>query len=125
MAGLTLDAGALIAFERKDRDTVLFLWRSVAARLPIAIPAGVLAQVWRDGRRQAQLAKFLVAPEVSIEPLSERAARLVGALCGYTKTSDVVDASVVYGARLRGDRVMTSDPDDLRRIDPKIELIVV
>lgn len=125
MAGLTMDAGGLIAIEQGDRIAMGLVERLLDEGVAIVIPAAVLAQVWRDGRSQARLARLLIAPDVSIEALDERRARIVGALCGITKTSDVVDVSVVYGARVRGDRVMTSDPDDLRRIDPKIDLIVV
>jgi hypothetical protein len=35
----------------------------------------------------------------------------------------VVDVSVVVCARERGHAVVTSDPDDLRAIDPKLELL--
>ena len=40
MAGLTLDAGALIAFERNDRRTVALLARSLHHRFSIVVPAG-------------------------------------------------------------------------------------
>jgi hypothetical protein len=44
-------------------------------------------------------------------------------LCGARGTSDVIDATVVLCARARGHRVVTSDPDDLRRLDSAIPLI--
>lgn len=125
MAGITMDAGGLLAIERGDRATAVKLKRAIDRGERVVVPAGVLAQVWRDGRRQAVLSKFLFAPEVSIEALDERRARAAGALCGVTKTSDIVDASVVVGARIRGDVVMTSDPEDLRRLDSRLPLIVV
>jgi hypothetical protein len=40
-------------------------------------------------------------------------------------TSDIVDAHVVICARRSAQQVVTSDPDDLRRLDPEIGLIAV
>jgi hypothetical protein len=125
MAGLTLDVGALIAFERNDRRLVALIARSLERRHSIAVPAGVVGQVWRDGRRQARLARLLGAPQVEIEDLDDRRARHAGQLCGVRGTTDVIDASVVLCARARGHRIATSDPDDLRRLDPAAHLILV
>jgi hypothetical protein len=125
MPGLTLDAGALIAVERNDRLMIGLLERARLARLPIAIPAGALAQVWRDGRRQVRLARLLATDEVEIDTLDEVRARLAGQLCGERGTSDIVDASVVICARARGHRVVTSDADDIAELDPGLEIIEV
>jgi hypothetical protein len=124
-AGLTLDAGALIAFERNDRRVVALLTRALHHDLALVVPAGVVGQVWRDGRRQARLARLLAAEQVEIEALDDRRAREAGQLCGVRGTGDVIDASVAIGACARGHRIATSDPDDLRRLDPRLELIVV
>jgi len=125
MTGLTLDAGALIAFERTDRKVIALLARALERDLAIAVPAGVVAQVWRDGRRQVRLARLLGADEVEVEVLDDRGARAAGQLCGARRTADIVDASVVLCARARGHRIVTSDPDDLARLDPAASLIVV
>jgi hypothetical protein len=122
---LTLDAGALIAFERNDRTTVLLIERTRQRGETIAVPVGVVGQVWRDGRRQARLAGLLGAPKVELVGLDDFTARAAGQLCGTTGTDDVIDATVVLCARTRGRRVATSDPDDLRRLDPELVLIVV
>ena len=63
MTGLCLDAGALIAVERRSRwvDPTLRLARRDAAMVHV-IPE-VLAQVWRGGPRQARLAAFLSSEE--------------------------------------------------------------
>ena len=125
MPGLTLDAGALIAFERNDRRTVALIARSLLHRYAIAVPAGVVAQVWRDGRRQARLARLLGAREVEIVTLDDQRAREAGQLCGVRGTNDIVDASVVLCARSRRHRIVTCDPDDLRRLDSQAALIAV
>lgn len=123
MPGLTFDAGALIAFERNDRAAVALVARSLAQGYALAVPAGVVAQVWRDGRRQARLARLLGASQVEIALLDDQRAREAGQLCGVKGTDDIVDASVVLCARARRHRIVTSDPDDLRRLDPKAVLI--
>ena len=125
MPGITLDAGALIAFERNNRRVVALLARALAHDYELVVPAGVVGQVWRDGRRQARLARLLGAEELEIEELDDQRARSAGQLCGVTATADVIDASVVLCARARGHRVVTSDRGDLARLDPSLELIVV
>jgi hypothetical protein len=123
--GATLDAGALIALERGARPMAFFLKLASENDARLAVPAGVLAQVWRDGRRQARLAQFLRSLQCAVIPLDGVAARQAGHLCAITGTSDIVDASVVVVARQRGHRIVTSDPDDLRRLDPRLQLVVV
>jgi hypothetical protein len=125
MSGLTLDAGALIAFDRNDRNVVALLKRALELGHSFAVPAGVVGQAWRDGRRQARLGRLLGSAEVEIEPLSDRRAREAGQLCGATKTRDVIDASVVLCGKQRGHRIVTSDPNDLLRLDASLSLIVV
>jgi hypothetical protein len=125
MSGLTLDAGALIAFERNDRRLVALLARALEVRHSLAVPAGVVGQVWRDGRRQARLARLLGSEQVEIEALDDQRAREAGQLCGVTGIADVIDASAVLCARRRGHRIVTSDPADIRRLDPALPMIVV
>ncbi|MBO0769061.1 MAG: hypothetical protein J2O48_10300 [Solirubrobacterales bacterium] len=114
------DSGALIAVERGNR--------LVASTFQIAealhIPAGVLAQVWRDPARQARLTRTVAADHTSIHALDGDTAKLVGLLCATSGTSDIADAQVVQVARQVGGIVFTSDPDDLRRIDPGVKLVV-
>jgi predicted nucleic acid-binding protein len=125
VTGLTLDSGALVAFERNDRNVVAIIARAVEKRIPLAIPAGVVGQVWRDGRRQARLARLLGSSAVDIEPLDDIRARAAGQLCGVSKTSDVIDASVALCAKARGHGVMTSDASDMRRLAPTLRVIPV
>ncbi|MDQ3037482.1 MAG: hypothetical protein M3Y87_34125 [Myxococcota bacterium] len=61
MSGFTLDAGALIAFERGDRRMVLIVARARERKALLVVPSGVVGQVWRDGRRQAVLARLLAS----------------------------------------------------------------
>ncbi|MCC6811428.1 MAG: PIN domain-containing protein [Deltaproteobacteria bacterium] len=125
MSGLTLDSGALIAFERNDRRVVAIMARALEHSLKLVVPSGVVGQCWRDGRRQARLARLLGSEVIEVVPLNDHLARASGQLCGVSRTNDVIDASVVVCARERGHAVATSDADDLRRLDPKLRLVVV
>lgn len=125
MNGATLDAGALIAFERSKRRMVALVARAAELECTLSVPAGVVAEVWRDGRRQARLVRLLASTVVEILPLDDPTARAVGQLCGVSGASDVLDASVVLCARARGQKIVTSDGDDLRRIDGTIKIMPI
>lgn len=125
MNGAVLDAGALVAFERRDRAMVVLVARAFELDARLCVPAGVVGQAWRNGRRQARLAQLLNSPLVEVVPLTDAQARAAGQLCGVTKTRDVIDASVVLLARDRGVCAVTADVDDLARLDPHLELVRV
>ncbi|WP_220454225.1 hypothetical protein [Nocardioides immobilis] len=91
----------------------------------IHVVPGVLAQVWRGGPRQARLAAFMDQSEVTLGNLDPDTAKAVGVLIGLTGHADVVDVHVALHARLHGHAVMTSDPDDIRAVDPSLSLIEV
>jgi len=120
MAGAILDTGALIAIERGDRRMQALLDEAHLAHVELVIPAGVLAQGWRGTPRQARLARVLRLENVNVAALGEAEAKAAGVLCGRTGTTDVIDASVVITARLSRKAVVTSDADDLRRLDPEL-----
>ncbi len=126
MRGVTLDAGALIALERGEERMRALLQRVQAEpEAVLHIPAGVLAQVSRDFRRQARLARLLRARQTRVVALDEQTARVAGMLLARRGGSDVVDASVVVCARRYRQGVVTGDPRDLRRLEPKLALTVL
>jgi predicted nucleic acid-binding protein len=126
LSGLTLDAGALIAIERGDRRVRVLLDEIERAGWPIAVPVGPLAEVWRDGTRQAGLARFLNTTDlVDVVEWDVATARAAGILCGRAGTLDVVDASVALCARERHHHVVTSDPQDFAILDPQLPVIVI
>lgn len=119
---VVLDSGALIAFERGDARMRALLRRALDREARVVIPAGVLAQVWRDPARQVAVSALLNGATTAVVPLDRVLAEATGVLCGRRKTSDVVDASVILTARREKAVVVTSDVDDLRHLDESIEL---
>jgi hypothetical protein len=120
---LVLDAGALIAVERGDRDTAAVIEVARQEQRVVVVPAGVVGQVWRGGGGQARLARLLNARGVVVEPLTHAGARAVGVVCGAARTTDVVDASVVLAARRLHATVISSDRADLRVLDPTVLVV--
>ncbi|MDX3225808.1 twitching motility protein PilT [Streptomyces sp. ME19-01-6] len=108
------DAGMLIAAERSQTK----VWRAHRTYLTAGgvpqVPAPVVAQVWRDGDRQARLAQLLKGCDVAA--MDETSAREVGELLGQAGTSDPVDGAVAVLAARLGAAVATSDPDDIRHL---------
>ncbi len=123
MAGVTLDAGALIALERNDRHVLALLARAREAGSGVTIPATALAQVVRAPARQVRLARLVRQPTTDVVPLDRADATSVGRLLAASATSDIADAHVVICARRARQRVVTSDPGDLRLLDPDLRVV--
>jgi predicted nucleic acid-binding protein len=107
------DAGVLIAADRSDRR----VWAEHRARLErgmrVLVPTPVVAQVSRSPR-QAEMRRLLAGCEAV--PLSEPIAHRAGALLGRSKTTDVVDASVVALAIEHAADIVTGDREDIDRL---------
>jgi hypothetical protein len=114
MGGVTYDAGALVAAERNNRRMWALHAGYLAEEVVPAVPAPVLAEAWRGGSRQANLARFLRMCD--IEPMSEELARDVGVLAGKADHDDIVDVAVVEGAARRDDAVVTSNITHIRKV---------
>ena len=107
---LVLDAGALIAIDRNDRRIagLVALGRRAGADLVTVAP--VVGQAWRDGARQARLARAL--PMIDVLDVDRASAQAAGEVLRDSGGSDVIDALVALATR-PGDQVLTSDPGDL------------
>ncbi|HEY1675492.1 MAG TPA: hypothetical protein VGG50_22445 [Streptosporangiaceae bacterium] len=114
MSALILDAGAFVGVDRNDRAVLARLAAAQRNGLELRTNSMVVAQVWRDRQgRQANLARLLQA--VKVQPIGDQEGREAGALLGQTGTADAIDATVVLLAH-PGDRILTSDPDDLTKL---------
>lgn len=111
---LVLDAGALLAVERGDRDLMALLKAELCARRTPVSHGGVVGQVWRGGAgRQGLLARLLAATDVV--PVDDALGRRAGALLAVAGGADVIDAALVLLAA-DGDVIVTSDVHDLTHL---------
>ena len=125
MPGVTLDAGGLIALDRDDRRVVVLVARASETGARVTVPASVLAQAIRRPDRQVRLSRFIRQPTTDVIDLGRVDATSVGRLLAASGTSDIADAHVVICARRADQPVVTSDPGDLRRLDPALRLIAL
>ena len=125
MSGITLDAGALIALDRNDRRVIVILARALECGLRVTVPATALAQAIRNPARQARLARLIRQPGTDLIALDAADATSVGLLLAGSGTSDIADGHVAVCARRAGQTVMTSDPDDLKRIAAELHVLAI
>jgi predicted nucleic acid-binding protein len=125
MPGVTLDAGGLIALDRDDRRVVVLLARARETSARVTVPASALAQAIRRPERQVRLSRLIRQPGTDVIDLGRADATHVGRLLAASGTSDIVDAHVVICARRADQPIVTSDPRDLRQLDPALRLIVL
>lgn len=109
---MILDAGFLISVDRGERAAQEFLTAALVHQTPLTTTHPVVAQVWRDGRRQARLARFLQ----SVVVVAFDDGPEVGSLLALSGTSDVVDAHLAMVAVRRSEPVLTSDVHDLESL---------
>jgi hypothetical protein len=110
---------------------VTFLLRAMvdgsAARvkgLETSRKAKATSAAWRGGPRSARIASLLEG--CVIEPLLPGLARVAGEAIAAVKGATVVDAVFMASAANRGDRVLTSDFEDLDRLRayfPEVRLL--
>jgi predicted nucleic acid-binding protein len=125
MNTVTFDAGGLIALDRSDRRVIALLARAEELGAPIAVPATALAQAIRNPTKQARLSRLVRQPTTKVVALDGPDATQVGLLLAASRTTDIVDAHVVLCARRQAGAIVTSDPEDLKRLDPDARLIAV
>jgi predicted nucleic acid-binding protein len=119
---VVLDTGALVALDKNDRRLIALLVAAREMGVRLLIPATVLAQAWGGGGRQVRLATLVADEKTEVPPLNRAWAESVGALCAQHGTKDIVDAHVALIALYGRAKVLTSDPDDLRRLAPNLSI---
>ena len=122
--GLTLDAGALLALDHPAKAIAMQARLTEAVRRggTICVPVGAIAQAWRSSR-QVRLARLLKSRDIDVAVMTPNVARSVGLLCARSGHDDVIDVHVALCARERRHAVITSDPDDISRVDPALPVI--
>lgn len=120
-SGVVLDSGAFIALERRNRVMVALAKLYSDQRTPMVTSAGVVAQVWRGGEG-AQVPIALLLRRTRVFDLTHPVARMLGRMLGSNRSRDPVDAHVAFLAHAHDFTVLTSDPEDLLRIDPTLRV---
>lgn len=124
---IVYDAGALIAIGKRSARMLLLHRQAQAQRAVPIVPTIVLGQVWRGVPREVALVRALKVCQPHV--LDVTTAKLGGQLCGVAGTSDLADAVVAVLALRYDAPIVTSDPDDLRRLveaaGRKLEIFVV
>jgi predicted nucleic acid-binding protein len=125
-SGLTLDTGALLALDHTAKASAIqSLLKALSRRGgSLCIPAEVVAQAWRSPR-QVRLSRLIKSFDVEIAVMDLDVARSVGLISAATGHHDVIDVHVALCARERGHAVVTSDLDDIARVDPSLVIIRV
>jgi hypothetical protein len=137
MPSLTFDTSAMIALENHRKNISEVVRHARAKRATILLPANVLAEWWRGGRRHAEVLASL-KPSLRIQPVDDRLAQLAGMSLGWygrharkrISASVTIDATVVATACLYGREsatsaamIYTGDRDDLEQL-ARFELFV-
>jgi len=110
---VVLDSGALIAVDRRDRAIGAMLRVCHRDGVPVRTSAGVVAQTWRSGPRQANLARVLAGVDIAM--IDDLTSRRIGELLGVSGTADLVDAHVALLAT-PGCTILTSDERDIAHL---------
>ena len=124
-SAIVLDSGALIALERGDARMRALCREALRVGARVVVPSAVVAQVIRRPAQQVVIRALLDGPTTEIPVLDRLLAEAAGVLCARTGTADVVDATVVLVAGRERAAVVSSDPKDLRRLDPTLRVEVV
>jgi predicted nucleic acid-binding protein len=124
ITGLTLDTGALLALDQPSKALAMQsrLDETLRRGGTICVPVGTIAQAWRSSR-QVRLARLLKSRGIDLAVMTPNVARSVGLVCARSGHEDVIDVHVAICARERRHAVVTSDPDDILRIDPELSVI--
>ena len=115
---MIIDAGPFITDgERLNSRLWALIKRATVRGDELHTTHPVLAQVWRDSPRQANLARAL--RHFEIHPLDESIP--VGRRLATSGTSDVVDAHLAVVAERLGTFIFTTDPGDMSRLNARFE----
>jgi hypothetical protein len=116
---LILDAGPLIVDgERLNSRLWAIIKRAAERGEELHTTHPVLAQVWREPARQANLARAILYFDV--HPLDESV--VVGRRLAASATSDVVDAHLAVVAEGLGTFILTGHPVDMTKLEARFEV---
>jgi predicted nucleic acid-binding protein len=108
----TLDTGALIGLERRERRAVAFFRTAVAHSIPLIAPTVAIAEWWRG--RTDEREQILAA--LVVEPLDGALSKMAGEAMTRVRGSTLADSVVMASAARSGGVVLTSDFEDMERL---------
>lgn len=112
---LTFDTGALIGLERSRHHMRKVFDVAATNDVRITVPAVVVAEWWRLGRKEKERARLLRA--VAIDAITEGVARLAGVALTLVPMAQTIDALVMASACRRPNEIVyTSDVADLEAL---------
>jgi hypothetical protein len=113
---IILDSGAIIASERNDPMMAAIVKAARKNRIPILVPATVVAETWRGPSTHTRSAHLFGSID-GFPDLNEQGARQVGALLAFSNTAAIVDGNVVAIAiALRPATIVTSDVHEIEHL---------
>lgn len=116
---MIIDAGPLIADgEHINSRLWAIIKRATQREVELHTTHPVLAQVWRNPTRQANLARAV--RHLDVHALDE--SKSLGRRLAESGTSDVVDAHLALTAEKLGTFILTSDPDDMSTLNARFEV---
>jgi predicted nucleic acid-binding protein len=119
---VVFDTGALIALERRQKSALEVLQVANEDGDDLVVPAVVVAEWWRAGKREKERARILRF--FKFETPTPQVARLAGVAMGLVGAG-LGDALVMAGASIHGDVVYTSDIRDFARLNELFTTVVV
>jgi predicted nucleic acid-binding protein len=114
MAAVSFDSGVLIGLDRGDTRAWAWLRRASERGEPPIVCAAAITEAWRDGARQARLARALRVCDV--HEVDDPLARSAGEAIAAVGRDDPVDALVAATAARAGALLVTEDPEDMRAL---------
>ena len=109
---LALDAGALIAMERRKVRAIRFLDLAARGDALLSVPGPVIAEWWR-GRSDWRVR---ILDAIHVEPVTLRVLQSAGKAIAAVSGATAIDAIVMAFAAARGATVVTGDVHDLERL---------
>jgi predicted nuclease of predicted toxin-antitoxin system len=124
---VVFDSAVLILAERDAPEFRALRAALHEDRQVAVVPLPLVAEVWRDGTRQANLARALKATEKA--DCTEAVAKRAGELLAATGGNNAMDAIVVATAEQRRAIVVTGDPRDLGELathsQPRVRIVPI
>jgi predicted nucleic acid-binding protein len=111
VARVSFDTGVLIGIGRRDTAAWAWLKRAAERGGPPLVCTAAVAECWRDGRRQALLARALDVCDLA--PIDLELARAAGEALANVPGAATIDALVAATAARAGALLVTADVGDL------------